>query len=263
MKISVVTISFNQCRFLKQCIDSVVSQRKELSTIGVDLEYIVVDPGSTDGSRDLIESYGDEIIKIFERDSGPANGLNIGFSNATGDVGCFLNSDDVFMPKSLLHVATAFKDNRDVDVIMGDGYFIDQFGKKTNKIYSTEFSVKNYAYGAISFIQQSIFFKLEPFNRVGGFNEGNGTCWDGELFLDMAISNCKFKLIRKDLGLFRLHEEGITGSGRLTEKYLIDHQRLFKKAMGRDANSLDVIVKIFLKATRLVRNPILFRKLFI
>lgn len=261
MKISVVTISFNQCRFLKQCIDSVVSQRSELSTIGVGLEYIVVDPGSTDGSRELIESYGDEIIKIFERDNGPANGLNMGFSKATGDVGCFLNSDDVFMPKALLYVANAFKDNAGVDVIVGDGYFIDQFGKKTNKIYSTEFSVKNYAYGAISFIQQSIFFKLDSFNKVGGFNEGNSTCWDGELFLDMAIANNKFQLIREDLGLFRLHEEGITGSGRLTEKYLIDQQRLFKKAVGRDANSLDVVVKIFLKVVRLIRNPILFCKL--
>ncbi|PMX34065.1 hypothetical protein C1Y26_29800 [Pseudomonas sp. MPR-R2A7] len=69
MKISIVTISFNQADYLKKCIDSVLSQHFN------DLEYIVVDPGSTDGSREIIESYGDRLIKVFEKDTGAADGL--------------------------------------------------------------------------------------------------------------------------------------------------------------------------------------------
>ena len=59
-----------------------------------DLEYIIVDPGSTDGSRELISSYGDQIIKVFQTDQGPADGLNQGFARATGDIYGFINSDD-------------------------------------------------------------------------------------------------------------------------------------------------------------------------
>ena len=74
MKISVVTISFNQAKFLRECIDSVLNQDYH------EIEYIVVDPGSTDGSKKIIDSYGDKIIKYYEKDYGPADGLNKGFS---------------------------------------------------------------------------------------------------------------------------------------------------------------------------------------
>jgi glycosyltransferase involved in cell wall biosynthesis len=260
MKISIVTISFNQCRYLKQCMDSVLDQRTMLSEKGVELEYIVVDPGSTDGSRELIESYCQAVVKVFEKDAGPSNGLNNGFSKATGDIGCFLNSDDVFLPGCLSYVAEEFKNNSDLDVLMGDGYFIDEVGNKIKRVYATEFSARNYVYGAISFIQQSVFFKLDSFHNVGGFNEQNFTCWDGELFLDMAVAGCKFKVVRQSLGLFRLHDEGITGSGRLTEKYLLDSRRIFEKVVGRRVNSFDVFIRFYLKGRRLLRNPVLFNK---
>ena len=68
MKISVVTISFNQAAYLGWCIDSVLSQDYP------DIEYIIVDPGSNDESREIIESYGDRIIKVFEKDAGAADG---------------------------------------------------------------------------------------------------------------------------------------------------------------------------------------------
>ena len=89
MKISVVTISYNQACYLEQTIISVLNQDYE------NVEYIVVDPGSTDGSRDIIEKYRNRIQHIiYERDVGPADGLNKGFAVATGDVFYFINSDD-------------------------------------------------------------------------------------------------------------------------------------------------------------------------
>ena len=90
MKFSIVTISFNQARFLERAIVSVIEQK------GVELEYIVVDPGSTDGSRDIIERHRDLIAHVvFEKDKGPADGLNKGFSHATGSIYGYLNADDV------------------------------------------------------------------------------------------------------------------------------------------------------------------------
>src|SRR6056297_1925233 len=102
MKFSIVTISYNQVEFLSQCIDSVFSQDVE------DLEYIIVDPGSTDGSRELIEAYSDRIVKVFEKDKGPADGLNKGFDVATGDVYGFINSDDYLLPGALRSVSDYF-----------------------------------------------------------------------------------------------------------------------------------------------------------
>ncbi|MGI9509985.1 MAG: glycosyltransferase, partial [Geminicoccaceae bacterium] len=79
MKISIVTLSFNQGRFLETAIRSVVDQQ------GIDLDYIVVDPGSTDDSRSIVDRYSSKISHaVLERDDGPADGLNRGFSRASG-----------------------------------------------------------------------------------------------------------------------------------------------------------------------------------
>ena len=88
MKISVVTISYNQAHYLERCLDSVLSQD------GVELEYIVVDAYSSDGSREILERYRDRLSTlIVEKDNGPPDGLNKGFSHATGDIFYYLNSD--------------------------------------------------------------------------------------------------------------------------------------------------------------------------
>ena len=89
MKFSVVTVSFNQRQYLEEALTSVLEQDYPA------IEYIVVDPGSTDGSRELIESFRDRLASIvFEADQGAADGLNKGFQRASGDIFGFLNSDD-------------------------------------------------------------------------------------------------------------------------------------------------------------------------
>ena len=83
------------------------------------IEYIVVDPGSTDGSRELIESFASHLARvIFEPDRGAADGLNNGFQHASGDIFGFLNSDDVLLPGAMSNVAHAFAQNPDYDIVM-------------------------------------------------------------------------------------------------------------------------------------------------
>ena len=85
MIISIVTLSYNQAEFLERAIRSVVEQDY------ADIEYIVVDPGSTDGSREIIERYRDRISTvILDPDDGPADGLNKGFAAATGDIFAYI-----------------------------------------------------------------------------------------------------------------------------------------------------------------------------
>src|SRR5215469_3817006 len=103
MKITIVTLSFNQRDYLKEAIESIVGQHYP------ELEYIIVDPGSRDGSRELIEQFGSAVtIRLFEPDKGPADGLIKGFNLATGGIYGFINSDDALMPGALKRVADFF-----------------------------------------------------------------------------------------------------------------------------------------------------------
>jgi glycosyltransferase involved in cell wall biosynthesis len=93
------------------------------------IEYIVVDPGSTDGSRELIESFASRLAAVlFEPDQGAADGLNKGFQRASGDIFGFLNSDDVLLPGAMKSVSQAFEQNPDCDIVMGNGFIIDAQG---------------------------------------------------------------------------------------------------------------------------------------
>src|SRR6056297_3263837 len=100
--ISVVTISFNQASFLGTCVESVSAQQGPK-------EHILVDAESTDQSPAVIERYAAGLSEIIvERDEGPADGLNKGFSRAKGDILCYLNADDCFVPGAFEHVRAFF-----------------------------------------------------------------------------------------------------------------------------------------------------------
>jgi glycosyltransferase involved in cell wall biosynthesis len=249
VKISIVTLSFNQQAYLKEAIDSVLSQGY------ADLEYIVVDPGSKDGSRDLIESYGDRIaVTLFEPDRGASDGLNKGFSLATGEVYGFLNADDILFPGSLNQVAEFFQSNPACDMAMGNGYKIDGHGRKTRHFLARDFSVRRFFYGGTQWLQQSTFFRAAAFKRSPGFNLENRTSWDGELFLNMANQGAKIGYIHADLGGFRIHDESISGSGRMNEQYHQDCRRIFKQLNGREWKSTDEVMRFIYRAEGLIKG---------
>jgi glycosyltransferase involved in cell wall biosynthesis len=250
MKISIITISFNQVAFLRKAIDSVLSQT------GIEKEYIVVDPGSTDGSRQMIQSYGNSIDRVlFEPDTGPADGLNKGFALATGDVLCFLNSDDEFVPGAFGKVITALHDRSSADFISGCGYLVDADGRRLRRIVPTRLTVADYVYGSCTVFQQGTFFRRRCFERTHGFNGENRTCWDGELFLDFVCAGYKHEVIYENVAHFRLHDGSISGSGRLNEAYAQDSRRLFEKAKGRTWMPRDCVFALGMRATKLLRHP--------
>jgi len=237
MRISLVTLSFNQARFLEQTITSVLSQDYP------DLEYIVVDPGSTDGSRSIIERYRDRINHVvYEPDDGPAEGLNHGFAHATGDIFGFLNADDLLESYVLDSVAEKFEHCPDADVIAAHGWLVNEQGQRIRRKYSNPFTAWRYLHQGAYLLQQSTFFRASAFQNVGGFNPKNRSCWDGELWLDLALDGRRFKIVNELWSSFRVYENSITGSvaqgGEYRKFYRNDRNRMYREATGRSPSGL-------------------------
>ena len=123
-KISVVTPSFNQGRYIEATIKSVLDQGYP------NLEYIIMDGGSTDGTVEIIERYSDRLAYwVSEEDEGQTDALIKGFDRASGDILCWLCSDDLFEASTLQEVAETFVRNPDWDVVYGDSFWIDAVGR--------------------------------------------------------------------------------------------------------------------------------------
>jgi glycosyltransferase involved in cell wall biosynthesis len=228
MKISVVTISFNQVQFLERAIRSVIGQKE------VDFEYIIVDPGSTDGSRNIIEKYKEHFHHIIlEPDNGPADGLNRGFSLASGDVFCFVNADDGLMPGALRDVAATFESRPDADVVYGHGLIVDRRGAILRRLRSEKLSLRRLVLKANTIMQQSVFVRSEAYRRVGGFNASNRICWDTELWLDLALSGAEFLRQNKYWSFMSMYDGTITSGLNIPQmraKENSEFRRLAQKA---------------------------------
>jgi glycosyltransferase involved in cell wall biosynthesis len=250
MRFSVVTISFNQRPYLEHALRSVLEQDH------AEIEYIVVDPGSTDGSRDVIGQYRDRISRIvFEPDRGASDGLNKGFQQATGEIFGFLNSDDVLLPGAIRLVNEVFEQDPDCDIVMGDGLMVDADGNPIRRIRAAGFTVPRYFYGAATWLQQSTFFRRRAFEAAGGFNAMNRSCWDGELMVEMVMKGAQVRYLHRDLSLFRVHAKSITGSNRHKEMMQADTERMFLRASGRKWTATDTLRSCFFRVERLLTHP--------
>jgi glycosyltransferase involved in cell wall biosynthesis len=228
-RISVVTLSFNQGAFLDECVESVLGQRY------ANLEYIVVDPGSTDGSRALLERRRGRIDRlILEPDDGPADGLNKGFATATGEIFAFLNADDRYLPGALECAGRFFATHPEVDVLSGTIRQVGADGRpRLRSQASDRFDLARYAAGVCLVGQPATFFRRSIYARAGGFNAANRINWDSELWVDMALAGARFAVVREVLADFRLHAGGITGSRRHLERIRAEDRRIRAKLAAR------------------------------
>ena len=250
MKVSVVTLSYNQAPFLERAIRSVLAQDHD------DIEYIVVDPGSTDGSRDIIARYSERMAKVIEEpDTGPADGLNKGFACATGEIYAYLNADDAFLPGAVRAAVAAFGRNPDAGVVAGHGYVVDAGGQVIRRFRSAPFTPWRFVHGAAVVMQQATFFRASVFNATGGFNTGNRTSWDAELLLDMALAGARVRIVEGYWALFTIHDASISGSQRRAAESLVNHRRYFHRVMGREPRPSDRMLRGLARIRRWLGDP--------
>jgi glycosyltransferase involved in cell wall biosynthesis len=224
-RVSIVTISFNQAPFLEECVQSVLTQDAG------DIEYIVVDPGSTDSSRDILARHANRIDKlILERDGGPSDGLNKGFAAASGEIFAYINADDRLLPGAVNFARSYFMAHPDMDVLCGAIRIIDRQGRASLRSRTSDrFDLARYAAGTCTIGQQATYFRRGAFEKAGGFNAANRINWDGELLVDMALAGARFDTTAKLLGDFRIYAESITGSKRHTQRLMTEHGRIAGK----------------------------------
>jgi glycosyltransferase involved in cell wall biosynthesis len=249
-RVSIVTISFNQAKYLERAIRSVIEQDYP------DVEYIVVDPGSTDGSRDIIEKHRSRISKvILDPDNGPAQGLNNGFASATGDIFGFINADDALLPGALTRAVDALRQRPCADVVYAHCYIIDQTGRIVRRSRSVPFNLRLYAYGGVIVMQQSTFFRRAAFESVGGFNEENRTCWDAELLADMALHGSRLAMVDDYWSLYAIYPGSITASVKHNRQYQADRARLFEVITGREYCRTNKLLFRLARVEKWLRNP--------
>lgn len=248
---SIATISFNQAPFLGPAIESVLGQDFH------DYEYIVQDPGSTDGSREIISSYSSRISASFEPDQGPADGLNKAFSRAKGKYFLFLNSDDMLMPDSLAKLYKWINsDDHRHHVYSGACSVIDTRGRHLRYAYSDAMNLMMAAYGQCILIQPSSAISSVAFRAVDGFNVLNLSNWDGELFIDIALKGFGFTRSSQVLSSYRIHSNSITGSGSLVRQHAEYRLRMFSKITSNDSSEVSSMRKKYYWLKRKLMNPL-------
>lgn len=248
--ISLVTICLNQAAYVSEAIRSVLEQRYP------ELQYIIVDGGSVDGSRGVIERYaGASASLVFEPDAGPADALNKGLERATGEIFGYLNADDMLLAGALDFIGEQFLRNPNADILVGDGFELDATGEVTSRLYSGPWSKSAFKYGQCPIVQPATFIRRSALRRVAGFNIENRTCWDGELVADLVLAGATVKNLSRPIAAFRLHAESISGSGRRLDAYRRDTQRIFRKLAGRDARPTDRLWMALFMLRRISLRP--------
>jgi glycosyltransferase involved in cell wall biosynthesis len=179
-KVTIVTPSFNQAGFLEQTMQSVLSQGYP------NLEYIVVDGGSTDGSVEIIMKCADQLAWwVSEKDRGQADGINKGLARATGEIVAWLNSDDIYQPGAIAGAVAAFEAAPEAGIVFSDVLAIDGAGKPTNRMRCGDWGLDDLMTFHI-LNQPGVFMRRSMLEQAGFLDPNYHYLLDHHLWLRMA-----------------------------------------------------------------------------
>lgn len=203
-KITIITPSYNQGKYIEQTILSILNQNY------INLEYIIIDGGSTDNTIDIIKKYESKIhYWVSEPDKGQAHALNKGLQKASGEIFNWINSDDYLEPEALQHIAQAFMGNPQPQVVCGYTHcFYDETGETS---HTYRMGLKKTVGESILYVemnQPGTFYKTSIVKQLGGINESLRYVFDDELWFKylsaFGLKNISF--IDQLICHFRLHK---------------------------------------------------------
>lgn len=180
-KITIVTPSYNQAEYLEQCLKSVINQGYP------NLEYIVMDGGSSDNSIDIIRKYESQIHYWQSKpDNGQASAIKKGFEIGSGEILGWINSDDFLCRDTLLRVAEVFSNNHELASIYGNAFWVDEIGSLIRALIPSQVNYQNLAYGANAIFQGATFYKKQAYEEIGGLNADLEYAMEYELLFKLA-----------------------------------------------------------------------------
>ncbi|MCZ7627097.1 MAG: glycosyltransferase [Candidatus Methylomirabilota bacterium] len=243
-RISIVTPCFNQGHFLETTIKSVLSQEYE------NLEYIVIDGGSTDGSVDIIKRYADRLAYwVSEPDGGQAEAIIKGFQHSSGEIMGWLNSDDLLLSDCLTAVARTFIGLPTTQMMYGNILIIDEYGHVVKEARQFQVGFHELYYGGHIINQEATFWTRGLYDRAGGLNRNLSYAMDYDLWVRMAEISHPLHVSRY-LAAFRRHPSQKTTH---MELYRMEMQAIQDRTRSaRGENPFAFAVKSGLCQTRLI-----------
>lgn len=227
-KISIVTASYNQAAYLEQTIQSVLSQGYP------NLEYIVIDGGSTDGSVEIIKKYEQQISYwVSEKDNGLYDALQKGFCKATGDIMAWINSDDLYHRQAFSTAANIFRQFPQVKWLMGSNTYFDETGNcftYERDIFDERWSKwRMYLFNGKFIQQESVFWKRDLWIAAGSrISQEHSLAGDLELWLRF-FRHEKLYSTSFQLGGFRVRK-----SGQLSDKFRNEYMDQLKALLSNE-----------------------------
>ena len=184
-KVSIVTPSYNQARFIEETIRSVLLQGYP------DLEYIIIDGGSADGTVDIIRKYEKWLTYwVSEPDRGQSDAINKGWRLAQGDVLAFLNSDDIYMPGAVRTAAAFLGQNPDTGMIYGECNIIDEHSHLKRRFKTADFRIEKVLCGEPNVIPQpSAFIRRTTIDKVGLLDIDMDMAMDLDLWVRIGLKH--------------------------------------------------------------------------
>lgn len=250
-KITVITPSFNQASFLERAIVSIHNQGYP------NLEHILIDGGSTDGSLEILDRYEKRFFYWQSRpDKGQSDAINIGASHATGRYMMWINSDDMLLPGSLKKFARFFGKDPDTDLAFGNQVEVDESDRVIKRLFTIDFDIRDFLYEINIIVhQQSALWRTDLFRKIGGLKLFR-YAMDYDMTYRMYRAGARFRRIPDFLSAFRVHPAGLTGSGQVARYRNDEVDKAFHEYLGRNRNLFDrTAMKYWYKARRFLSEP--------
>jgi len=213
--VTIVTPSYNMAKYLPETIESVLSQDYP------NIEYIVIDGGSTDGTLEVLRRYQDRLRYVSGPDQGPSDAASQGFRKARGEILAWLNADDSYLPGAVRTAVDYLLGHPETDVVYGEAWWIDENGKVIGRYPTLPFDAKVLARDCF-ICQPAAFLRAAAYRRCE-LDPATNWSFDYDLWIRMAKAGFRFDTIPQYLANSRMHY----GAKTIYERHVV-----FQASMG-------------------------------